>query len=45
MPTKHCQPIRDDIERPEQEILSLQEMLPEVPPILRKSIEATIKRE
>ena len=45
MPTEHCEPIRNDIDALEKDILSLQEVLPEVPPVLRKSIEATIKRE
>lgn len=35
MPTYPCQPIRDDIATVEEEILSLQEILNEVPPGLK----------
>ena len=45
MPVNHCQSIRDDIANHEQEILSLQEVLNEVPVLLRRTFEATIKRE
>jgi hypothetical protein len=45
MPVDHCQPIRDDIAELEADILSLEELLSEVPSSMKPPIIATIKRE
>ncbi len=45
MPKNHCQPIRDDIAAVEKEIQALEELIPEVPPSVKPSIVARIKRE
>jgi hypothetical protein len=40
-----CQPIRDSIAAIEEEILSLQDLLDEVPPSMKPIIKASIERE
>jgi hypothetical protein len=45
MPTDPCQPIRDLIATVEEEIVSLQDILNEVPPGLKPLIQANIRRE
>lgn len=45
MPVDHCQPIRVDIAALEADILSLEELLSEIPPFMKPRIIATIKRE
>jgi hypothetical protein len=45
MPNDACQPIREDIAAIQAEILSLQDLLSEVPASLKPTVQANIKRE